>query len=156
MKAKMRDLLSFSETEIKRSDENPEKIELAICPLKEMMCKVHLSSVHKTFLESEKYRREKDFPRTIDTLKNAFNKTTELMGHPCTKCTQLYRSNIIESLESIHEELGKLSKGIFGNKRYKLSYINADNMLREFESAGLSNKFQINDSRERFLGNILN
>jgi hypothetical protein len=152
----MRKLFSFSETETENFNVKKEKIELVSCPLKEMMCKFHLSAVNKSYLQSEKYRKEKDFHMSIETLKSAFNKTTELMEHPCTKCAQLYRSNIIESLENIHGELEEMSKGIFGNKRYQSSYIKADNVLKEFENVGQSKTFQLNESKERFLGNYLN
>jgi hypothetical protein len=153
----MRDLFSFSITDTDEStNDKPDKIELVSCPLKEMMCKFHLSAINKSFLESELYRREKDFHRSIETLKSAFNKTTELMEHPCTKCAQLFRSTIIESLENIHGELENMSKGIFGNKRYQSSYIKVDNLLKEFENVGQRDKVQLNESKEQFLGNHLN
>jgi hypothetical protein len=120
------------------------------------MCRFHLSVVNNSYLQSEQYRKEKDYHKSIDTLKSAFNKTTEMMDHPCTRCARLYRSNIVESIENIHGELEKISTGIFGNKRYQSSYLKADNFLKEFENLGLGNKFQLNESKEQFLGNYLN
>lgn len=154
MKAIMKRLFSFSATE--NISDIKEKIELVSCPLKEMMCRFHLSEVNNSYLQSEQYRKEKDYHKSIDTLKSAFNKTTELMDHPCTRCARLYRSNIVESLENIHVELEKMSTGIFGNKRYQSSYLKAEKFLTEFGNLGLGNKFQLNESKEQFLGNYLN
>jgi hypothetical protein len=156
MKVNMKKLFSFSVTETEKIIEIKEKIELVSCPLKEMMCKFHLSVVNMSYLKSEQYRIEKDYNKSIDTLKSAFYKTCELMDHPCTRCAQLYRSNIVESLENIHNELEMMSTGIFGNKRYHSSYVKADSVLKEFENAGFGKKFQLNESKEQFLGNYLN
>jgi len=152
----MRKLFSFSATEIKNYKEKQFKIELVSCPLKEMMCKFHLSAIDKNYHESEQYRKDGDFQKSINTLKSAFDKTTELMDHPCTKCAQFYRSSIIESMENIHEELENITIGIFGNKKYQSVYINANSVLKEFENVGKSQKFQLNESKEKFLGNYLN
>ena len=130
MKANQRD--SFSQTQTGHSNGNPDKIELVNCPLKDIMCKGHLSEVNKSYLESEQFLRERDFHRSIETLKNAFYKTTDLIENPCANCAQLFRSTIVESMINIHSELNSMTKGIFGNKRYKSSYINADNALKEF------------------------
>jgi hypothetical protein len=156
MKASMKRLFSFSATETEYISSIKEKIELVNCPLKEMMCKFHLSAINSSYLQSEQYRKEKDYHRSIDSLKSAFNKTNELMDLPCTRCARLYRSNIVESLEIIHDELEKMSTGIFGNKRFQSSYLKVDNFLKEFENIGLGNKFQLNESKEQFLGNFLN
>jgi hypothetical protein len=156
MKAMMRKLFSFSATETDNFKDKQLKIELVSCPLKEMMCKFHLSSIDKSYHESEQYRKDGDFEKSINTLKGAFIKTNELMDRPCTKCAQFYRTNIIESLENIHEELESIATGIFGNKKYQSVYINANSVLKEFENVGKSKKFQLNESKERFLGNYLN
>jgi len=130
MKANQRG--SFSQTQNRHSNGKPDKIELVSCPLKDILCKGHLSEVNKSYLESEQFLRERDFQRSIETLKNAFYKTTGLVEHPCANCAQLFRSTIIESMVNIHNELSSMTKGIFGNKRYQSSYIKADNALKEF------------------------
>ncbi|MDO8952357.1 MAG: hypothetical protein Q7U86_07015 [Draconibacterium sp.] len=156
MKAKQRAIFPFSLPETDRPDIQLERIDLVSCPLKEIMCNVHLSSVNKSFLESKQYYKTKDFQKSIESLKSAFYKTTELMKHPCTKCAQHFRSNIIETLEIIYGELGKITKGIFGNKRYLSSYNTAVNLLKEFEAAAPYNLFHQSESKDRFLGNHLN
>jgi hypothetical protein len=152
----LRELFSFSVTESKHNKVKQYNFELVNCPLKEMMCKVHHSAINEKFLESEKYRKEKDFNSSIEILKIALNRTTELMEHPCTKCAQHFRSNIIEYLESIHGELEKMSKGFFGKRRHKSSCLKAYNVLKEFENKGIRNTIQIYDFKNKFLGNHLN
>jgi len=156
MIAKLRELFSFLVTNTQHDSERQFNIELVNCPLKEMMCQGHHSSINKSFIESETYRKEKDFNNSIETLKSAFDRTTELMQHPCTSCAQHFRSTIAESMENIHDELGKMSKGLFGRKRYKSSFKKAENVLREFENNGIHKSNQINNKRKLFLGNHLN
>jgi hypothetical protein len=156
MKDSMRKLFSLSGTDSEQIIVKQEKIELVSCPLREMMCNVHLSSVNKSYTEAEQHRKEKNFNSSIDTLKSAFYKTVELMDHPCIKCAHHYHTNIIDSLENIHDELEKITSGIFGDKRYHPIYLKAINVIKEFENLRLSNKFQLNDSKDRFLGNYLN
>ncbi|TNF45387.1 MAG: hypothetical protein EP310_01700 [Bacteroidetes bacterium] len=146
----------FSQTNTKHLKKIQEKIELVNCPLKAMMCETHLITIYKSFLESEQFRAEKNFDKSIETLHSAFYKTNELLNHPCTRCANLYRLNIIDSLENIHGELKKLVKGIFANKRYYSSYLKADKILKELESEKLTNKFYVNEPKEKYLGNYLN
>ena len=154
MKSKIRELLTQINT--KHSKNIQEKIELVNCPLKEMLCEVHLTTIYTSFLKSEQYRIEKNFDQSIETLKSAFYKTSELMDHPCTRCAYHYRLNIIESLENIRNELGKMSKGIFGKKRYQSIYLKADEVVKVVINDGQLNNFQLNESKDRFLGNHLN
>jgi hypothetical protein len=156
MKVSMRKLFSLSATDSEQIIVEQEKIELVSCPLREMMCNVHLSSVNKSYAEAEQYRKEKNFNSSIETLKSAFYKNLELMEHPCTKCVCHYHTSIIDSLENIHDELEKLTSGIFGNKRFQSVYLKAINVKKEFENLRISNKYQLNNSKNRFLGNHLN
>lgn len=103
--------------------------------MKSVLCKGHLYEVNKCYLDSEQYHKEKNFQQSIETLKSAFVKTTELTDHPCANCALLFRSVIIESMKNIYNELGQMSKGIFGTRRYQLSYLSAEMALKEFENA---------------------
>jgi uncharacterized protein YaaR (DUF327 family) len=156
MKAKQREIFPFSIPETEHPDIQKERIELVSCPLREIMCNVHLSSVNTSFLESKQFHKNKDFQKSIESLKSAFYKTNELMDNPCTKCVQHFRSKIIESLEVIYNELTKIVKGIFGDKRYQQSYYAAVKLLKEFEDAVPHHTFHQSDNKEMFLGNHLN
>ncbi len=153
---RLRELFSFHVASPEQKTDNSLNIELVRCPLREMLCNVQLATINDNLIESEKYRKEKDFNKSIETLKSAFQRSTELLNHPCTSCVQHLRTKIFESLESINDELAKKSKGFFSRKKNKLSYIKSKSVLKEFEQAGAKNKFQFNISSKRFLGNHLN
>jgi hypothetical protein len=153
---RLRELFSFYVTSPEQKTDNLLNVELVSCPLREMICNVHLTAINNNLIESENFRKEKDFNNSIETLRSAFQKSTELLNHPCTDCAQHFRSKIFESLESITYELEKRSKGIFSRKKINSSYLKANSLLKEFELAGAKNKFQFNNSGKRFLGNHLN
>lgn len=148
-------IFSFAEVEtgnksiISRND-------LLNCPIAEMMCKFHLSVVDTNILESEKLKKEKNYIKSIEKLKSAFAKSTELNNHPCSRCTQSYQMIIIDMLENTHKELSDLTSGIFGNKKHKKTLLYAEDVLRELKSTGMNKGYYLNESKERYLGNYLN
>jgi len=155
MKAKINNPSSFSAIDSEYLNANQDKIQLVSCPGKEMICKEHLAVVNKCYVESVQFRRDKNFQQSIEALKNAFYKTTELEDEPCSKCAVLFRSTITESMENIHGELKKMTTGIFGKKHYQPSFILAENTLKEFENIKLCKTFHLYESKERFIGNYL-
>jgi hypothetical protein len=155
MKTNMRRLFSLSAVGSEYFSGTQDKIQLVSCPRNEMICKEHLAVVNKCYVESEQYRRDKNFQLSIDTLKSAFYKTTELKEQPCAKCAVLFRSTITESLQIIQGDIEKMTTGIFGNKHYQASLIMADNVLNEFKNASVCSTLQLHESKERFLGNCL-
>lgn len=154
MKSKNKDLISRINTQ--HFKQIKEKIELADCPLKVMMCEVHLTSIYLSLLETEKYRTLKKYEKSIETLKNAFDKTTELQNNPCTKCANHYRSNIIEKMETIIDEIRNNSNGIFRKKIQHPTYIKALEILREMTHLVNSTTHQLTEPKGKFLGNYLN
>lgn len=155
MKDKMKKLFSLSVSDTEYFNDKNDKIEIVSCPLEEKKCKEHLSVVNRSHLESGIYHRDKDFQRSIETLKSAFYITTELQEPPCLKCAGLFRSTITQSLENIHGELGKMSTGLFRTKRYHASYIEAGNVLKEFKNEGQTNSLQLNEQKSQSLRNTL-
>lgn len=153
---RLRELFSFNVTSPEQKTDNGHNVELVSCPLREIICNVHLAAINDNLKESEKYRKEKDFNKSIDILKTAFQRSTELLNHPCTSCAHHFRSKIYESLENINDELEKKSKGLFSRKKHKSSFLKAKRLLREFKIEGANNKFEINNSAKQFLGNHLN
>jgi hypothetical protein len=153
---RLRELFSFNVSSPEQKTDNVHNIELVSCPLREIICNVHLTAINDNIIESEKYRKEKDYNKSIDTLKSAFQRSTELLNHPCTSCAHHFRAKIYESLENINSELEKKSKGLFSRKKYKSSYLKAKRVLREFKMEVGNNKFQLNNSGKQFLGNHLN
>ena len=152
MKTNLKNIFSFSASDAEYLNEKQDKIELLSCPRNGRICHEHLAVVNKCYVESDHYRKEKDYERSIDTLKNAFFKTTELVESPCSKCATLFRSTITESLENIHSELESMSTGIFGKKRYQTGYQHAVKVLREFENVTICNSLQLDESKKRYIG----
>ena len=155
MKVTMKNLFSFSGTETEFFNDNSDKIEVLSCPRKEMICQEQLSVVNMCYVQSEQSMRDKDFHRSIDTLREAFYKTTELVDLPCNKCARLFRSTITESVEDLHNELKKMTSGIFGNKNYQSSLKKSVDVLNEFEKIKILDTFKANESKKRFIGNYL-
>lgn len=156
MKASIKKFFTFSLSQTEEFVDNQDVVEVLNCPLKEMMCKVHLADIYKSYVQSELYRKEKDYLKSIDCLKIAFEKATELMDNPCTKCAQHFRLSIIKTMDNIHEELEETTKGIFGDKNYQPVYSKSVEVLNEFKNAKYLNTVHLNESKERFLGNFLN
>jgi hypothetical protein len=152
MKANLKRVFSFSASDTEYLNEKQDKIELLSCPRNGIICQEHLVVVNKCYVESEHYRKERDFERSIDTLKSAFYKTTELVESPCSKCASLFRLTITESMENMHNELENITTGFFGKKRYQASYLLAGKVLREFENVTICNTLQLNESKKRYIG----
>lgn len=109
------------------------KIELVSCPRKGKNCHEHLNVINTRFNESRIYQSEKNYRRSVELLKSAFDETMHLQEPTCVKCAALYRSTIIESLEETHKDLQKMAHGFFRSGRFKGSYIMADNVLQELK-----------------------
>ena len=152
MKANLKRVFSFSASDTEYLNEKQDKIELLSCPRNGRICQEHLAVVNKCYVVSEHYRKEKDYERSIDTLKSAFYKTTELVELPCSKCASLFRSTITESLENIQNELENMSTGIFGKKRYQTGYHHAGKVLRDFENVTICNTLHLDESKKRYIG----
>lgn len=70
---------------------------------------------------------------SIESLKSAFKKASELQESPCEKCAVFFRSTITHSLENMNEELNKMTSGIFRKKRYLSVYNESCNVLNDFK-----------------------
>lgn len=136
MNEKIRKLFSISEIDTEYFNDKVNKIELVNCKLVEKKCTEHIAVVNTRYREFERFHRDKDFQNSIEALKNAFDKTLTIKETSCIKCTELLRSTIIKSLENIHWELEKMSKGIFRATRYQSSYVKVEKVLRECKKIG--------------------
>jgi hypothetical protein len=113
------------------------KFELLNCPRNGIKCREQLSVINKSYLESYIHQRDKNYPSSIEALKNAYYKTTELSESTCTKCARFFRSTIANTLEDIHKDLHKMSTGFFKTKRFHDSYVKAGQVLNEFKQESL-------------------
>lgn len=155
MKDTMSSPFSFSKVGTESFNNKHEKIELVSCSSKNMICRDNLSFVNKCFVQSDQYFRDKEFQRSIETLKSAFYETTELNEPPCNKCAKLFRSTINETLENVHYELEKMTSGFFGNKSYKSNCQQAAMVLEEFKMLDLHESCKSKEESNQFLGDYL-
>jgi hypothetical protein len=109
-----------------------DKIELVNC-LHNCRCKSVLIDINRLFHESEQYQNDKEYQFSILSMKEAFEKTFELSKPVEQKCAKIFRLTIIESLEAIHQELRRMTNGLFRRGRYNRSYIMAKETLNEFK-----------------------
>ncbi len=110
-----------------------DKIKIVKCRHKCANCKIILFEINRFFLESELYRNDKQYEFSVIALKKVFEKTYELSDPVAQGCVDLYKVTVIESLENIILELKRMQKGIFGNRRYKRSYLMAEEALKELK-----------------------
>lgn len=120
---------------------NKEKFELINCPLGGFHCKDNiLPEINRLYRESEFYRINREYQKSIDMLNKAYQETLELKENSCLKCVGFFQDNITETLEIIKNELKQMSDGIFSTKRYHTAYVklgiilNKINLYRENES----------------------
>jgi len=132
MKDKRRGLFSLFNLNSEQLNDGQGKIELVSCPHLGEGCKKHISEINESFLASNKYFRNSEYSRAIEELKSAFYTTNEINTNSCISCAELFRSTIQESLENIHEDLQKMTSGIFRRKQYQSSYELATEVLDEF------------------------
>lgn len=132
MKDKRRGLFSLSVKDSKYFNDNEDKIELVACSQLGKDCTEHRLIINENFLASHKFRLNKDYSSSIEALKSAFYKATELQESSCSKCAELFCSTITESLEDIHQDLQKMSSGLILKKRYEPSFKLASLALEEF------------------------
>ena len=134
MKHKQKFSLLRIDSEQLRDAEN--KIELVSCPHGGKICDKHLAAINGSFVESKAYRKDKDYTRSIYSLKAAYVIASDLKEEKCAKCSGLFRSTINQSLEIIHNELHGMSTGLFKTKKYLASYTLAETVMDEFKKEG--------------------
>jgi hypothetical protein len=110
-----------------------DKFELEGCPREDERCKERRLLINREYNASHSHLQNKDYSRSILALKNAYEKTHELHETSCKGCAELFQSTITESLEYIHEDLYKMSTGLFGTKRFKSSFELAGVVLKEMK-----------------------
>lgn len=122
------------QTTIHKSNyKNQLKIELLVCQAGGHNCREHLTEINECYLDANNYHFDKDYLSSIESLKSAFFKTTDLNQESCVNCAKLFRTTITQSLENINNELHNLTTGIFSKKRYHRSYQASCEVLNEIK-----------------------
>lgn len=129
---KLRDNKLTSESE-ENNGSRLNKIELVKCPRGGFNCASQLSEINNFYQESDQYRTNKEYQQAIFLLKDAFDKTFELQQETCLKCAELFRLEIISSLENMMKDMKGMKFSIFKKKnRYEESNLLAQATLKEF------------------------
>jgi len=125
--------LTVLDTDYLNTEQN--KIELVGCKYNDKKCESVIAAINSGYNEAISFRQDKDYYRAINVLKTTFDKTFEIREARCLKCSNFFRSVITHNLEDIHDELKKMSTGIFKTKRFVPSYLMAGDTLEAFNSA---------------------
>ena len=110
-----------------------DKFELVRCLREGRDCQEHRLFLNRGFNESDSFLINKEYDLSILTLKEAYYKTTELQETSCAQCANLFRCTITKSLESIQDDLYRMTRGFFGTKRFQSSYELVSNVLAEIK-----------------------
>lgn len=154
MKAYRNNLGSLSKIDSELNNKKQDKIQVVNCPLKELKCKDYLSVINKNYKQSELFRIDKDYQRSIEALKSAFYKITDFNELSCLNCAELFRSTIMDSIKNIHSELEKITTGFLSKKHYQQSYIFASQILKELEDHDINKTYQLKKANGRFSQNF--
>jgi hypothetical protein len=123
--------LSVAENDLNNSQE---KIQVVKCKPDGISCKDYLAALNNNFLQSSYYYQDKDYRRAIEALESAFEGTVTIQSNSCSKCVNLFRTTIIETLTNYRDELKSISTGIFAKKRFRQDYEFAETVLENFRS----------------------
>ena len=107
------------------------KIEIINCPTDHQQCVAQLPFINQCFYESQQAFLSKDYERAIEQLKLAFDSTFEASQPCCSHCQHLFRSTIIDSLETIETDLKKMTSGWLKASQHKGNFQLATKTLEE-------------------------
>lgn len=115
-------------------DDSENKIELVSCLSGGRRCQEHLDLINEKFAVSSYYVGNKEYYKSIEELKTAFEATNELSGSSCEKCAEFFRETITQSLENIQSDLSRMMQSRFRNRHYQIPYEHVTNTLKELKS----------------------
>jgi hypothetical protein len=114
-----------------QSTKENDPIHLENCPRGGNRCIDQRSEINKNIKSSHELFQDRQYNHSIDELKAAFHKTLDLQDSPCNQCASLFRHRILESMEQVNQELRRMTTGLFGSRRYKISYQYAVSVMEE-------------------------
>jgi hypothetical protein len=127
----LKNLFTISVSDTEYFNDGQEKFELVSCPVKENYCSEIRPAINKYFQESQLYRRDKIYQKSIESLHNAHNCTTKLTEPSCANCAAFFRSTINQSLQTIQKERQKSTAGLFGFKLPGINFLKLESVLEE-------------------------
>jgi len=118
MKANLKNLFAISMREEDLSKQ--EKFELVSCPINEKFCNKIRPAINKDYLVAQQYHLNKDYQKSIETLKSAYSKTLVLREPACAGCAKFFQDTIQQYLGEIQKEQKKVSFGFLNFKRHRI------------------------------------
>ncbi len=131
MKVNWRRLFSFSVSDNEYLIDSKDKIEFIGCKKTEYSCLSYLPAINHYFRESDKHFINKDFNLSIDALDKAHQIAGELRDVDCLTCAKFFQVTAVQSLENVHSELEKMTRGLFATRRYQPCYEKAEELLKQ-------------------------
>ncbi len=129
MKANIKKLFSLSMREEEYNKQ--EKFELVSCPINEKFCKELRPAINKDYLIAQQFHLNKEYQKSLESLKSAYSKTLVLTEPACAGCAKFFRDTIKQSMEEIQNEQQKRSLGFFNFKRHKVLQSRPQSVLTE-------------------------
>ena len=110
-----------------------DKIEFTGCDMEEKNCLNYLPEINDYFRKSDKFYKNRDYAGSIEALEKAYNKAQEIKQPACFNCALFFQATVVHSVECIHNDLEKMSKGIFATRQHQVYYVKADNLLNKIK-----------------------
>ena len=130
----LRKFFTLSVDEQEYFGDTNDKIEYTGCDKQiEKVCLTYLPAINEYFRESDRFYRIKNFDKTVEALEKAYNLAGEIKEEECLQCALFFQATVTQTLEGIHDELARMSKGLFGTRKYQPEYEKATMLLRKFK-----------------------
>lgn len=111
---------------------NEESIKLEHCADKGEKCRVQMVIMNENLLLARKMIENKEFTRSVEVIRKAFESTYMLKEKQCQGCAELFRNFIAQSLNQLVDDLEQLTTGFLASKKYVSDLENARKLLQEF------------------------
>ncbi len=134
MKEKRRRFFSITRKENEFLKSKQDYIDLVVCPHDGgKSCSKHRKLINENMKASKQHLLNKDYHQSIEELKTAFYSTADLTKLPCRKCATFYRKTIVNTLELMHDDLKRMSSGIFSKNKNRPYFLLAAETLEELK-----------------------
>ena len=110
-----------------------EAIEIISTDIKEDKLRNLLQDLNKLLNRARKFLIDKEYDEYFKTTRLAFHAAHDLNKNALKDYSELFMTFIKDSLAETRTELKIMSSGIFGKKRYRVYFDQANLLLEEFE-----------------------
>lgn len=116
-----------------------DKFKLVNCANGGIHCKYTvLPVINRLYKESDTYRIDKEYQKSLLMLQQAYDKTLELWESSCSVCVIFLQKSIEETMKELQAELQGMSSGWFATGRFKYVYEKLGQVLRSINGLEIS------------------